>query len=54
MVILEIPGQGHAVKMVIEGADGRHLASLTPGVFAIPAPKRPRAWGAVRGMTGQR
>jgi len=54
LVVLDLPGQGHVLKVVIDGPDGRYLASLSPNVFPIPLPKRQRLWGVVRGVMGRR
>jgi transcriptional regulator with XRE-family HTH domain len=54
LIVLDLPGQGFVLKAVIDGADGRYLASLSSNIFPIPLPKRPKVWGVVRGVMGRR
>ncbi len=53
-LVIELPKQGLAMKVLIAGDGEQYLASLTPNVFPIPVPKRPKVWGVVRGMMGRR
>lgn len=48
-VIVELPGDGHAIKLVGAAADMTFLAPLTPALFPTLLPKKMKPYGVVRG-----
>ncbi|MCL5734701.1 MAG: helix-turn-helix domain-containing protein [Actinobacteria bacterium] len=48
-VILDLPGEGHAIKIVGASADMTFLVGLTPAIYPMPMPKKAKLYGVIRG-----
>lgn len=48
-IIMEIPGEGYAIKILGSSADMAFLIGLTPAIYPMPMPKKAKLYGVVRG-----